>query len=246
MQTEPYTLLADRLTATGDFHDDQDWRDVVRRVRPNPTRRRALLVLVAVAAVIVPTAIAFGADLRGLFFGRPAPPPVKQTFADGNAIRQQMAEFLKQQKRTRHGQIPPKVDPTRAHGVIAVRTRYGFLNLWAAPAADGRQCWLVGFARNQRGNRAPGSGSCDGQQPPASKIIWSYGWSISEPTLKVLEGHLYVGARTVRVSFPGRKTKLVPVTDRFFLAALPRATKLPTKLQALDAQGHVVAEFVQR
>jgi hypothetical protein len=246
MQTEPYALLAYRVAATGDLDDDQDWRDVVRKVRPNRTRRRAVLVLIALAVVVVPTAISFGADLRGLFFGKPAPAPVKQTFADGNAMRQQMARFLKQQKRTEHGQIPPKVDPTLAHGVVAVHTRYGFLYLWAAPAADGRQCWLVGFAQNQHGRRATGGGSCDGTEPPASKIVWSYGWSISEPALDVLNGHLYVDARAVKVSFPGREPKLVPVTHRFFLAAFPRATRVPTKLQALDAHGHVVAEFVRR
>jgi len=247
MQTEPYALLAYRVAATGDLDDDQDWRDVVGKVRPNRTRRRALVVLVAVVVVVVPTAIAFGADLRGLFFGEPAPAPVKQTFAEGNAIRLQLAQFLKQQKRNgRHGQLPPKVDPKRAHGVIAVHTRYGFLYLWAAPAADWRQCWLVGVARDQHGRRATGSGTCDGTEPPVSKIDWSFGWSISEPTLKVLEGHLYVDARTVRVSFPGRKPKLVPVTDRFFLAALPRVTRIPTELQALDVHGLIVAEFVQR
>ena len=101
--------------------------------------------------------------------------------------------------------------------------------------------WLVGFARDQHGTRATASGTCDGTELPAS-IDWSWGWSRSEPTLKVLEGHLYVDAQTVRVSFPGRKPKLIPVTDRFFLAALPRATRTPTKLEALDLHGHFVGK----
>ena len=239
METEAYPLLADRLAATSDSEDDGDWCDVLRRRRPRRRRRRAVLAFVA-AAVIVPTAVAFGSDLRDLFFGKPAPAPVKQTFTDANAMRAQMKAFLKQQKRG--GQIPPKVDPARAHGVIAVQTTDGYLYLWAAPAADGRQCWLVGFARDQHGKHAAGSGTCDGAEPPASKINWGWGWSRSEPTLKVLEGHLYVNAQTVRVTFPGRKPKLFPVTDRFFLAALPRVTRTPTKLEALDLHGHVVAE----
>ena len=239
MEIETYPLLADRLAATSDSEDDGDWRDVLRRRHPRRKRRRALLAFVA-AALIVPTAVAFGSDLRDLFFGKPAPAPVKQTFADGNAIRIQLKAFLKRQKRG--GQVPPKVDPARAHGVIAVQTTDGYLYLWAAPAGDGRQCWLVGFARDEHGKHAEGSGTCDGAKPPASKINWSWGWSLSEPTLKVLEGHLYVDARTVRVSFPGRMPKLVPVTHGFFLAALPRATRTPTKLEALDRQGHVVAE----
>jgi len=238
METEAYRLLADRLAATSDSEDDGDWGDVLRRRHPKRMRRRAVLAFVA-AAVIVPTAVAFGSDLRDLFFGKPAPAPVKQTFADGNAMRAQMKAFLKHQ--TRGGQVPPKVDPARAHGVIAVQTTDGYLYLWAAPAADGRQCWLVGFARDQHGTRATASGTCDGTELPAS-IDWSWGWSRSEPTLKVLEGHLYVDAQTVRVSFPGRKPKLVPVIDRFFLAALPRATRTPTKLEALDLHGHVVGK----
>ncbi len=98
MEIEAYPLLADRLAATSDSEDDGDWRDVLRRRHPRRKRRRALLAFVA-AALIVPTAVAFGSDLRDLFFGKPAPAPVKQTFADGNAIRTQLKEFLKRQKR---------------------------------------------------------------------------------------------------------------------------------------------------
>ena len=242
--TDADGLLAARFAATRDDYDDADWNDVLsRRHRRRDNHRRGLLVAVAVIAVGVPTAIAFGGVIRNFFFGTPAPPIIKGAFSNEN----EMARTMKNWQKTHGVHFPtmPQVDSARAHGVIAVNTRDGLLFLWAAPTADGRQCWFIDFAADQLNHRrAIGGGSCDAASPPPSKIAWSYGGSIVHPTLRVFSGRVYVPATAV-VATTGETKHRVVVVHRYFLAAFPRGTKTPTKVTAIDAHGHVLATWTR-
>jgi hypothetical protein len=235
-------LLAARFAATYDRYDDSDWSDVMQRRQPRRMNRaRVLLVAVAVVAVTVPAAIAFGGAIRDLFFGAPAPPVIKHAFAEHN----QLGRLMRKWQRA-HGLkvgLPglPQVETAKAHGVLAVKTRDGLLYLWAAPTADGRQCWFVNFASEQiNRKRAAGEGSCDERTPPPTKMQWSYGWSAAHPALQVLSGRLYVTAAVVLVDTGAANPRRLPVVDRYFLGAFPRDTKLPA-ITAVDTRGRVVA-----
>jgi hypothetical protein len=242
--TDADGLLADRFAATRDSHEDADWSDVLRRRTPGRQvdRGRVRLVAVAVAVIaVVPTAIGLAGPLHDLFFGRPAPPIVKQAFAQQNRMARLMHTWQKA-----HGEtVPamPRVETAKAHGVLAVKTHDGLLLLWAAPSSGGRECWFIDFAADQVNHRRPlGDGGCDSPTPPASKFAPSFSWSATHPTLKVLSGRLYVDdAVAVIVSFPNHRSATLPVVDRYFVAAYPRSTRVPTKLAAINRHGHVVA-----
>jgi hypothetical protein len=68
MRTDADSLLAARFAATNDPHDSSDWNDVVARKGPSlARRRRTLVVAIALIAILVPTALAFGGAIRNLF-----------------------------------------------------------------------------------------------------------------------------------------------------------------------------------
>jgi hypothetical protein len=238
--TDADGLLAARFGATRDDYDDADWNDVLRRRHPRRNNhRRALFVAVAVIVVGVPTAIAFGGVIRSFFFGTPAPPIIKGAFSEHNEMQRMMTQW--QKAHGLHFPAMPQVDVAKAHGVIAVKTRDGLLFLWAAPAADGRQCWFVDFAADQINHKhAIGGGSCDRTSPPPSKITWGTEGSVVHPKLTVFSGRVYVPATAV-VATTGRTKRRVMVVDRYFLAAFPRGAKTPTMVIAVDAHGRVVA-----
>lgn len=246
MKTDADALLAARFAATRDDVDLSDWSDVLRRSRvKRAVHRRALLVVAALVVVLVPTTIAFGGTIRGFFFGTPAPPIIRQAFAEDSAGLQMMRKWQRAHGVYVPGSVALHVNVGKAHGVLAVNTHDGPLLLWAAPAGHGRQCWFIDFASDQVGHkRATGGGTCETAALPPSKIDWGYGWSAAHPTLKVLSGRLYVKAIALLVD-TGTQRRRVPVVDSYFLAAFPRSTKMPTKLTAIDKQGHVVATFVR-
>jgi hypothetical protein len=239
--TDADGLLAARFDALRDDFDDADWGEVLARRGSRATRRtRRLLVALAVVVVAIPSSLAFG-GVRGYFFGTPAPPVVENAFREGNAMRRMIVAW----QRAHHHRIDamPEANGHKAHSVVAVATSDGPLVLWAAPAAHGRECWYVAFADDLIGNRRSGGGSCDeANQPP---LDWSSGWSQAHPTLKVLYGRLSVaGAASVTIASPSATIR-VPVVHGFFLTAVPKATKAPTKLVAHDAKGRWIAAWTK-
>lgn len=243
MMTDADGLLAARFAATRDDEDDSDWNDVLRRRQPRREKHlRSLLVAVAIIAIGVPTAIAFGGVIRNFFFGTPAPPAIKSVFVEQNRMRRMMQQWQKAHRL--HFPAMPQVDVTKAHGVIAVKTSAGLLLLWAAAARDGSQCWFVDFAAHQTNpKRAPGGGSCDLASPPPSKIAWGTSRSGAHQ-LTVFSGRVYVPATAV-VATTGKTKHRVMVVDRYFLAAFPPGTNRPTKVIAIDAHGHVLARWTR-
>lgn len=246
MNTDSDRILAAQFATTAKLDFAGDWNDVIRRAhgrRSTPSRRIAIAAAMAVAGVVLTATLAFGGTLRDLFFGKPAPPPVKHAFAVQNETSLLMRRYLRA-----HGgggdAWAPQIDASRAHGVIEVQTADGPLTLWAAPTvAGGRECWFVDFVADLRPGQktAAGGGSCEERVAPPSKIQWSYGWTRSHPTLKELSGRLYVDASSLEVYSPGSAPRRIPVVHRYFLAAFPEAVRLPSRLVALDVRGHVVA-----
>jgi hypothetical protein len=187
----------------------------------------------------VPASIAFGGPIRDLFLGDPASPIVQRAFSQHNEMRRLMSKWLKEH--AGKAELPPRVDPARAYGVLAVRTPDGPIYLWAVPA-DGRQCWFIAFASDlKHRKRATGGGSCDPATPPPTGISWAYGWSRAHPRLEVLSGRVYLDASAVIAHFRDRKPARLTVTDGYFMGTFPRETKLPTRIDALDSRGRVVA-----
>ena len=248
--TDLLELALDDLVPS--FADEQpDWADVVARsthtTRPRTTpswpRHSRRAVAVGLAFVLVAgSAVALAGPVHDLFFGKPAPPIIKKAFTQHNEMRARMRQWQKA-----HG-IPvyslPLVDVANAHGVMAAKTPDGLLLLWAAPTKTGGQCWFVEFAADQVGHTRPrGGGSCTEKPVASSTIRWSTEWTAAHPTLNVLSGRLVTNAAVVRVWSRHGKARTIPVIDRYFLAAFPRALGTPIRLTALDRKGHVVANY---
>jgi hypothetical protein len=240
--TDADGVLAARFAATYDPLDTSDWADVFRRAAGTRSQhRKALFVAIAVSVILVPTAIAFRGAIHDLFFGTPAPPVIKRTFATQNKMQALFHKWFVTHHRAAV-QLMPLVDPSKADGVIALKTTDGLLFLWAAPTRNGQQCWFIAFARDMVGHpRAYGSGSCEQAKPPPGNIDWGTGWSRAEPTLTVLSGRIYVTNAVAVLANVGRsKPVRLPLVDRYFLAVFPNRTKV-SSVVAVDRDGHVVA-----
>ena len=246
--TDADNALALRFAATRQLDDNQNWDDVLRRLTPSSPSRKPRLVLIGVAVTLIigsTATFAIGGTIHDLFFGKPAPPIIKRAFVQQNQMSRQMHNW-----QSAHGTAPPvpvpaQIEVAKAHGVLAVKTTDGLLMLWAAPAADGTECYFVDFAADQLHHKHPtGGGSCPTGPTPPSKMQWGYGWTIAHPTLKELSGRLFVDATTIIVYSSGSRPRRLPVVDRYFLAAFPRTVKTPNRLVALDKRGRVVARYV--
>ena len=200
-----------------------------------------MLIAVAIALIVVPISIAFGGPIHDLFFGSPAPPIIKREFVGQNEMRVLIRQWAAKHHRGDIS-IPPHVDASKAHGVIAIKTTDGVLALWAAPTGAGSECWFVSFARDTIGHKLPtGQGSCDRTNAPG-KINWGLGWSHVHPTLKILFGRLYVtNAVAVLADIGTPQLVRVPVVDRYFLHALPKTVSV-NSVAAIDGDGHVVTK----
>ena len=90
------------------------WEDVLARA--HTTRRRyAALAVVALALLLVPTAVALRGQIADLFQGTPAPPAVSTSFESSNKI----ADLATQKG---FGARFPHADVSKAHGVIQIQT----------------------------------------------------------------------------------------------------------------------------
>ncbi len=114
---------------------EPDWGDVVRRAGRRNRRRRVTLAacLVAVAALVVPTAVALRGSVVDFFASEPAPKPVVLDFASLDAGAPAGMET---------GVI---AEQTRA--VVRKRLANGrVLTVWVAPTKKGGFCALYGHA----------------------------------------------------------------------------------------------------
>jgi hypothetical protein len=217
-ETQIDQLLDELVTP---FEPEADgWADVLSRARRN-RRRYVLLASVAAAAVIVPTGIALGGEISGLFQGTPAPPAVSNTFESGNRI----ADLATQ--RGMHDRFP-HADVSRAHGVLEIQTIYGPQDVWAAPNDQGGTCWFVDFANDEPvepGGAQPGYGTCDTAEH-SDTVDPSIGWELPHPAVSTLFGLVHVQADRVIVELKDGSTHTLPVVESAFLASLDKDAKL--------------------
>jgi hypothetical protein len=218
-----------------------DWADVLRRADARRPRRRRRLLVAALAAVLVavPATVAFGEDVLDLFRGMPPTPAVEQSFLGWNSMADQLNRHAAQKGFAHRF---PYVDPSQAHGVVAVQTTDGPLYLWVAPRRGGGRCWLIQFGDEQSPKGvAQGVSGCDSLGVPSSPIQPGYYWTHDHPSLRVLYGQAFGGATSVRVELAGGISTELPVVDGFFLAVFDEATEV-TRVASFDADGKELAE----
>jgi hypothetical protein len=206
--------LLDDLVAPFELAND-GWAEVVSRAR-RTRRRYAFGVAVAVAAIAVPSAVAFGDDIESLFSGTPAPPPVSSSFESNN----RMADMA-----TQNGFRDqfPHADVSQAHGVIEIQTPDGPEDVWAAPTDRGGKCWWVDFADDPPVNGSqPGYGACDTPENSGS-IATGITWLAAHPSLSSLFGLVRVEADRVVVQLKNGSTRTLPVVEGAFIASLDRS-----------------------
>lgn len=216
------------------FPEHPEWDDVVRRA--DRARRRVVWVAVVLAAAtLIPTAFAFPA-VRQVFEGTPAPPPVVRSFQTGNSVAARLPPAL-----ARYYGIQ-RVDPTNAHGVLAVRTLDGPLYLWAAKKRSGDgACWRATWQRDLRPRTfLEGAGAACDRAHPTSRISYSYAWRAPHWSVAVLVGRVYADASTVDVGYGCGQTRSLPVVEHLFMTTFLWGTRVTT-LTARDAHGRVTA-----
>lgn len=216
------------------------WEDVLGRART--TRRRyAALAVVALALLVVPTAVALRGKISDLFEGTPPPPAVTNFFAANN----KMADLALQKG---FGARFPHADVGKAHGVIEIQTADGPQDLWVAPNDQGGVCWFIDFANDAAPNGVhPGSGSCDTSaslRGPASIAFEGPGWDINHPSLYTVDGRVYGDAATVQVAFADGSKITLPVVEGLFLGSLDRPVKM-AQVTAYDEAGNQVAQMTR-
>ncbi len=197
-------------------------------------RSRLVVALVAVALVLVPTALAFGSKIVDLFEGTPAPSTISSNFAFSNRLADELT------KKSIAFRLP-HADVSKAHGVVEIQTADGPEDLWAAPDDQGGQCWFIDFTNDPVGsNGRYGFGGCY-PSPPPSNINWGEVGIPLHPSLMTVSGHVYVDAATLQLTLADGSTKTLPVVEGMFLGSLKKGAKV-TQLTAYDAAGNVVAQ----
>jgi hypothetical protein len=194
------------------------WPDVLGRAR-RARRRYAALGAVALALVLVPTAVALGGKVGDLFHGTPAPPAVSSSFEANN----RMADMATQQG---FADKFPHADVSQAHGVLEVQTPDGPEDLWVAPDDQGGHCWWVDWANDPVTAAGQfGFGGCD-RADQQSGIEPGTIWVEAHPTLQTLWGRVYVQADRVVVGLEDGSSSTLPVVEGGFLASLSRHAKV--------------------
>jgi hypothetical protein len=231
--------LLDELVPVVEPRSD-GWEDVLARART--TRRRySAVVIVALALLLVPTAVALRGRVADLFQGTPAPPPISNLFG----ANKRLADELIQRGITTNF---PQADVSKAHGVIQIQTPDGPQELWAAPNDQGGVCWFIDFANDPAPNGVkPGRGSCDTSdfaRPPADIAFEGPGWDSSHPSLYTLDGRVNVDAATVQVTLGDGSDIRLPVVEGLFLGSLDRKVQV-TQVTAYDEAGNQVAHMTR-
>jgi hypothetical protein len=231
--------LLDELVPVVEPRSD-GWEDVLARART--TRRRyAALAVVALALLLVPTAVALRGRVVDLFQGTPPPPPISNLFGANKRLAD---ELIKRGIATNF----PQADVSKAHGVIRIETPDGPQELWAAPNDQGGLCWFIDFANDPAPNGVkPGRGGCDTSafaRPPADIDFEGPGWDISHPSLYTIDGRVNVDAATVKMTLGDGSDISLSVVEGLFLGSLDREVKV-TQVTAYDEAGNQVAQMTR-
>jgi hypothetical protein len=212
------------------------WEDVLARA-DTARRRYAALAIVALALLLVPTAVALRGQIADLFQGTPAPSTVSTSFEGINRVAD-MAIREGFSRRFSHA------DVSKAHGVIEIQTLDGPQDLWAAPNGQGGDCWFIDFANDPaQSSGQTGFGGCEVSAPPPSNIrIEGPVWWATHPSLSTFDGRVYVDAETVQLMLADGSAVNLPVVEGFFLGSLDKGAKV-SEVTAYDKSGAKVAQF---
>src|SRR5262249_23784920 len=119
----------------------------------------------------------------------------------------------------------PKVDPSRAHGVVAVELAPGATyQIWAAPLDDGSgACPIIQWvdAKGVTRGGSWGSGMCVTSTTPKEPRVWGANTNDAAHGRVVRPGSA-PGAASVELRFADGRSVRGPVVDGFFL--VPSAT----------------------
>jgi hypothetical protein len=217
------------------------WQDVLHRARRSRRRYAAALVLV-VALCLAPAAWA----IAQAFEGKPAPPSVRFSFGHTIVGAHSLKELLALAERE------PEAVVSKAHGVIQLHTKYGRIDLWAAPARSGGKCFLIAW---QERGYPPIDVGCYPATPPTvgGPFVHNLIWTSRDydrlyylhRTYNLVNGRAYGGATSLRVTLSNHKTKTFPVVEGLFLGVWKQS--LPSRqrpkivaLTTYDERGHVV------
>lgn len=259
MITDADGLLAVRFAATRDEEDDSDWNDVLGRRQPKRDRHlRVLLAAVAgvlglVAALTATPALGLVRDIIPFWGAAKAPQPVVVEFASMNTG------------------APAGMSPQAVAGETRELGQFSFAGrshtLWVAPAKNGGFCleWTEGWGGCVTNTTTDLSWSGDLEVPADVPQPSTKGWTLAQIAAEALKLHHeavprwisgYVNSARVRevtVTFTDGTTikpeitwVSAPINAGFFAYDIP--PKEQTKddhlinVQALDSEGHVVAE----
>jgi hypothetical protein len=252
----------DDLSAIREFWPDVGVNDAARErartalleyvARPRRIRRRPwtlALVAVALAAVIVGTAFAFG-PLRDLFRGEPAPKNVKQTIRGFGPAPQGVKYGME-------GDPGLLADETR--GILRSRTSGGGTALlWAAPRRDGGSCTFL-EVRGLHATRGVGwfgthftgspidPGPCTGPRDFRPPVIWGHDFVAGRShSILLLLGHAEGRISSIELRI-GKRTLRPRLAYGYFMAEVSggHAGQLGARelLTASDRAGHRVASY---
>jgi hypothetical protein len=227
-------LLENLLTRYAEaFPEHPAWEDVLDRA--SGSRRRLTLVLaVALAAIVVPSALALS-GVTGLFEGSQPPASVTRGLIRSNDQDRQSLGVIPES-----GVLRP-VDSSSTHGVLTVGSLDGPLYLWASKqTASPGECWFATWARvSSRPWAVAVASGCD----PARQrrlIAYSYAWQMPHWSVAVLVGRLSVNAATVAVRYGCGQRRVLPVVEHLFMTTFVWSTRI-LSITALDRSGRVLA-----
>ena len=257
--TDADGLLAVRFAATRDGEDDADWNDVLRRRQPGRDRHLRVLVAAAVvvaglvAALLATPALGLVRDIIPFWGAAKAPQPVVIEFASMNTG------------------APAGMSPRAVAGETREIGQFTFAGrshtLWIAPAKDGGFCfeWIGGWGGcdTERSSDLVWNGDLvlpEGVPQPsttgrtvaqiaaeAAKLHrqavprWISGF-VSSPRVHDVK-ITFTDGSTIQPSITWVST---PINAGFFAYEIPAQKQTKddhlVTVQALDSNGHVVAE----
>jgi hypothetical protein len=212
-------------------------REGARAPRRSP-RARVLLLAAALAALLVPPAVAFHDRILDLITGTPAPRSVQTQFETWNTLSNKASAQFPGLRA--FGEQLPRVEPRRAVGVAELHTSAATVTLWAVPRRGGGECWLFVLRPAAHARRVDSSGSCDPSTGSAASVISSVQWLHAGALPGVLVLHARVrDVGDVQIELASGQRIPMEVVSGHALAAVPSDSTV-TAVVARDAQGDVV------
>lgn len=216
-----------------EYPEEPAWDDVLQRARKG--RKRVVTVLVlALSLIMIPAALAVPA-VRQIFEGTPGTPSAVAGFSSANRLAERLPAIAQANGIAR-------VNLSTVHGVLAVRTNSGPLDLWAAQQRTGvGTCWFATW-RDERSDVASlaSTPACDSSEP-AAPVVYSYTARLPNWTTAVLIGRVYArDAVTATVTYGCGSRRTVPVVEHLFLTVFPAGTPV-SEITVSKADGRQIA-----